>query len=412
MTKKSMFSLLFYISKSKIKQNGECPVMMRITIDGRSVAMRTKRFVKPEDWSQDKLSALGKSSSALSLNLYLDALRAKAYNKYTELLTINDEVFPELLRDAILGINSAAPKMLMEIWKEHNVSLKQLIEQGKSYSNWLKYETCKKYFQEFLKSEYKISDISVKTLTRDQVLKFEFYLLTTKKCNFNTTKKYLQFFKKVVMISFKNGWLKTNPFADISLTLKETDRPYLNQSEIDSIINKEFQNERLSFVKDMFLFSCYTGLAYIDIYKLKKSEIEVNPNGIYWIRTRRQKTGVKAHIPLLEFPSEILKKYTTLIDLKGDDRVFNLISNQKVNAYLKEIGDLCGIEKNLTFHIARHTFATTVTMMNGVPMESVSKMLGHKDLRSTQHYARIVDEKVGNDMIELANKMLKLRMGV
>jgi len=209
----------------------------------------------------------------------------------------------------------------------------------------------------------------------------------------------------VVMISFKNGWLKTNPFADISLTLKETDRPYLNQSEIDSIINKEFQNERLSFVKDMFLFSCYTGLAYIDIYKLKKSEIEVNPNGIYWIRTRRQKTGVKAHIPLLEFPSEILNKYTTLKDLKGDDRVFNLISNQKVNAYLKEIGDLCCIEKNLTFHIARHSFATTVTMMNGVPMESVSKMLGHKDLRSTQHYARIVDEKVGSDMLLLEKKL-------
>ncbi len=256
-----------------------------------------------------------------------------------------------------------------------------------------------------MKSEYKITDISVKTITRDQVLKFEFYLLTKKKCNFNTTKKYLQFFKKVVMISFKNGWLKTNPFADISLTLKETDRPYLNQSEIDSIINKEFQNERLSFVKDMFLFSCYTGLAYIDIYKLKKSEIEVNPNGIYWIRTRRQKTGVKAHIPLLEFPSEILNKYTTLKDLKGDDRVFNLISNQKVNAYLKEIGDLCCIEKNLTFHIARHSFATTVTMMNGVPMESVSKMLGHKDLRSTQHYARIVDEKVGSDMLLLEKKL-------
>lgn len=405
MTKRSMFSLLYYINKSKMKLNGECPVMMRITIDGRSVAMRTKRFIKPIDWSQDKLMAIGKSNSSTSLNLYLDALRAKAYNKYTELLTSNDEVFPELLRDAILGINTAAPKMLLDIWKDHNNSLKQLVEKGKSYSNWLKYETCKKYFQEFLKSEYKLNDISVKTLTRAQVLKFEFYLLTSKKCNYNTTKKYLQFFKKVVMISFKNGWLKTNPFIDISLTLKETDRPYLNQEEVNRIINKEFQNERLQFVKDMFLFSCYTGLAYIDIYKLKKSEIEVNSNGIYWVRTRRQKTGVKAHIPLLEYPSKILVKYSTLSELKNEDRVFNLISNQKVNSYLKEIGDLCGIEKNLTFHIARHTFATTITMMNGVPMESVSKMLGHKDLRSTQHYARIVDEKVGNDMLLLAQRI-------
>ena len=181
MSEKSMFSLLYYINKSKIKQNGECPVMLRITIKGRSVAMRTKRFVALKQWSQSKSKCIAKTPEAASLNLYLDALRAKVYNKYTELLSLHDEVIPELLRDSIMGVNSEAPKMLLELWEEINVEMKKLIGTDFVYSTWLKYDTCKRYMAEFLKLEYKLKDISMKSLTRAHILKFETFLKINKK---------------------------------------------------------------------------------------------------------------------------------------------------------------------------------------------------------------------------------------
>lgn len=409
MSEKSMFSLLYYINKSKIKQNGECPVMLRITIKGRSVAMRTKRFVAINDWDQSKSKSIAKSQEANSLNLYLDALRAKVYNKYTELLLVHDEVIPELLRDSIMGVNSEAPKMLLELWEENNIEMKKLIGTDFVYSTWLKYDTCKRYMAEFLKLEYKLKDISMKSLTRAHILKFESFLKTNKKCSENTTKKYLQYLKKIVINSFKNGWIRVDPFADISLSIKPIERQYLTQDEINRILKTDFRNERLNFVKDMFIFSCYTGLAYVDVLQLKKSELELDKNNTYWIRFKRQKTGSKSHVPLLAIPNAILHKYCKVEDLLANETIFNIISNQKINAYLKEIADVCRIEKCLTFHMARHTFATTITISNGVPIETVSKMLGHKDLRSTQHYAKIVDEKVGKDMYALSQKLIQLK---
>ena len=237
------------------------------------------------------------------------------------------------------------------------------------------------------------------------VVKFEVFLRTKKLCNYNTTIKYLQNFKRIVMIGFKNGWLKINPFADFKLTLREVDRPYLTEKELQNIMDLEIMIPRLELVRDLFVFSCFSGLAYADLFKLKASEIECDPKGVLWIRTRRQKTKVKAQIPLLNVPTFIIEKYTDLSILKAEEKVLPVISNQKLNAYLKEIQTLTGLEKSLTFHVAMHTFATTVTMMNGVPIESVSRMLGHKDIKSTQHYARIVDTKIGNDMTDLALKM-------
>ncbi len=205
-------------------------------------------------------------------------------------------------------------------------------------------------------------------------------------------------------ICLKNGWLQKDPFAPISLKLKEVDRPYLKNEELMEF-NSPF--ERLCRVCDLFIFSCLIGLSYIDIKKLKRIEIEGNAEYGFWIITRRLKTGSRANIPILIMAKVILDKYCDLNSLNPEDSVLPVLSNQKMNAYLKEIADICQIQKPLSFHIARHTFATTVTMMNGVPIESVSKMLGHKNIKSTQHYARKVDEKVGEDMKKLAEKLNK-----
>jgi integrase len=202
----------------------------------------------------------------------------------------------------------------------------------------------------------------------------------------------------------RHGWLAKDPFAGITLSLKEVDRPYLTEAELKKLMEFQSPFERLNKVRDFFVFSCFTGLAYIDVKQLRRCEIEHN-EGNYWIRTRRQKTGARANIPLLNIPMEIIRKYSILEALQQEDLVLPMPSNQKINAYLKELADLCGITKTLSFHIARHTFATTVTMMNGVPIETVSKMLGHKNITSTQHYARIVDQKVGEDMQLLSQRL-------
>jgi site-specific recombinase XerD len=196
-----------------------------------------------------------------------------------------------------------------------------------------------------------------------------------------------------------------DPFVGVNLSIKEVDRPYLTMEEIQKLIDYDSKIERLKRVRDIFIFSCYTGLAYIDVKKLKKSEVEGNDEIGYWIRTRRQKTDARANIPLLAIPMDIINNYCRLDLLMPEDPILPVLSNQKVNAYLKELADLCGIHKELTFHVARHSFATTLTMTNGVPMETVSKMLGHKNIKSTQHYARIVDQKVGDDMKLLAAKL-------
>ncbi len=395
--------MLFYINRSKAKLNGQCPVMLRVTINGKNVALRIKRYIHPDDWDPIRGMAVGKSANIQSLNVYIDAIRAKAYNKYTEQLSLHDDVTPAMLRDAILGINSARPKYLIEEWGNFCADLKMMIGKGTSYPNYQKYNTCKTFMQDFLQKEYQTSDVTLKSINRHLITQFELYLRTVRSCNYNTTIKYLQNFKKIVMIGFKNGWIKLNPFADIKLTCEEVDRPYLTEAELSGLMEKQFTVPRLEQVRDMFVFSCFTGLAYIDVQKLTKGEMEQTPDGRFWIKTRRQKTNAKAHIPLLPVAMSIIKKYSKFESLSINDKIIPIISNQKMNAYLKEVANLCGIEKHLSFHIARHTFATTVTMMNGVPIETVSRMLGHKNIRSTQHYAKIVDTKIGEDMFKLEN---------
>jgi site-specific recombinase XerD len=256
----------------------------------------------------------------------------------------------------------------------------------------------------FLRKTYKAEDVSIKSVDHYMISRYAHYLKTEMACSYNTATRFLQNLKRITTLAMRHGWLAKDPFAGVNLSLKEVDRPYLTETELKKLMEFQSPFERLNKVRDFFVFSCFTGLAYIDVKQLRRCEIEHN-EGNYWIRTRRQKTRARANIPLLNIPMEIIRKYSILEALQPEDLVLPMPSNQKINAYLKELADLCGIPKTLTFHIARHTFATTVTMMNGVPIETVSKMLGHKNITSTQHYARIVDQKVGEDMQLLSQRL-------
>jgi site-specific recombinase XerD len=229
-------------------------------------------------------------------------------------------------------------------------------------------------------------------------------LRSVRKCANNTAVKYIKNFKKIIRICISNGWLDKDPFVNYKSKIREVEREFLSIGEIDDIYSKNFINQRLGLVRDIFVFACFTGLAYIDVKQLTLSNISIGIDGGRWIYTHRQKTETASRIPLLPIPEEIIQKYATHPICLNEERLLPILSNQKMNAYLKEIADVCGINKELTFHIARHTFATTVTLSNGVPIETVSKMLGHTNLKTTQHYAKILDIKISNDMMLLKEK--------
>jgi site-specific recombinase XerD len=405
MSSRTSFGLTFYINRAKEKKNGECPVMLRININGERAVLQLKRYLKSEDWDTTRYVMKGRSNEARIFNDYLEAVRVKAHKKYNELLSLTDDVTPQMLRDAILGVNTAKTRTVIDIWQDHVDGLQKLIGKENTYATYQKHNTAKNHFQKFLQKYYRVNDVSIKAVDHHMIQQYNMYLKTEKGCNSNTATKFLQNLKRITCISMRNGWLLKDPFVGISMSIKEVDRPYLTMEEIQTLIDYDSNIERLKRVRDIFIFSCYTGLAYIDVKKLKKAEVEGSEELGYWIRTRRQKTDARANIPLLDIPMDIINNYCRLDLLMPEDPILPVLSNQKVNAYLKELADVCGIHKELTFHVARHSFATSVTMTNGVPMETVSKMLGHKNMKSTQHYARIVDQKVGEDMKLLAAKL-------
>jgi site-specific recombinase XerD len=400
MSSKNTFRVLFFLNKSKTNNDG-APIMLRITINGQQVALNVRRRIPVFDWDQKRGLPLVRDPFTRDLDLYLETMRNKAFQAFTELNQEYDDVTAAMVRDYIQGVNGTNSKTIMEIWEQHNTELKKNIGKSCSYTLWQKHNTAKNHFERYLSDHYRLTDVPVKQVRYEMIRAYKEYLIGEKDLGYNTTMKFLQFTKKITLRAIRAGWLKIDPFDGMKLTLKETDRPYLTEEELERLQQRVFKIKRLDLVKDLFLFACYTGLAYSDVKKLHKAEIEKAPNGMWWIRTRRQKTKERSQIPILAPAMSIIKKYTDLNKLSAEDKILPVLSNQKLNSYLKEVADFVQIEKKLTFHVARHTFATTVTLSNGVPIETVSRMLGHTNLKTTQHYARIVDEKVAQDMFNL-----------
>lgn len=397
-------SLLFYVKSSKADKNGLQPIYLRITISGKRFEISTSKFIDKSKWNAAATKMKGNTDESRSINGYLDAMRNKAYESEQNLIRKQLEINIDNFKNKFLGIEEKQ-RMLLSIFQEHNTRMKDLIPQEFSVNTFKRYETSLSHVKEFLKLNYKVSDISIKNVNLAFVNDFDYFLRSVKKCNNNSTIKYVRNLGKIIKWCYANEWIERDPYVNYKGKVKSVERHFLSQEEIDDIYKKKISTPRLEQVKDIFIFSCYTGLAYVDVYNLRKSNIEIGIDGNKWIITNRQKTKAPSHIPLLQIPLELINKYQDHPQCINEERLLPVVSNQKTNSYLKEIADLCGITKELTFHIARHTFATTVTLSNGIPMESVSKMLGHKDLRTTQHYAKIIDKKVGEDMNLLKEKL-------
>lgn len=408
------FSVYYYLKKDKNLPAGSCcPIMGRISING-SVPKQfaTQMKVNPKHWNQKFQQVertYGLSAKVNEINNRLAFIKAKIEEIHDKMHKYDPYVTAEKVKKVFLG-DAIYEHTLSKLWERHLEEMKKQINVTVKQPTYQKSNSNFNHLKKFLQAEYKCSDISLLEISTAFLINYENYL-RRHGCNANTAAKYMQGFHTIILNAHKNGLIVGDPFSTHKIKLEPVDRGYLTMSELQSIMNRKFSCERLTHVRDIFVFSCFTGLAYIDVKKLTEEEIQEGFDGQPWIKTKRGKTGIDVRVPLLEVPLAILEKYKdTNKSLKFPRPLLPVLSNQNMNSYLKEIGDLCGIEKNLTFHLARHTFATTITLTNGVPIETVSKMLGHTNLRTTQIYARVINEKMSNDMTVLASKLGEIKM--
>lgn len=383
--------------------SGDLPIYMRVTVDRDRFEMATQRYCDPDRWNSVLGRKNGNREDTRVLNAYLDSLQASVYEAQRSISNVGRQVTAKRIKDKLLGIEER-PFSICEIFRDHNEQMRALVGKDCVKSTYNRYETALRNLKEFLSFKYKATDIRLEELDYDFISNYAFYLKAHRNISHNVAMKYLVYFKKIVLICVKKGWLPRDPFIEFSLARRDADRFPLDEQELSIIEAKNFENERLAIAKDIFLFCCYTGLSYADVKNLSKHNITEGFDGKRWVTIKRQKTDIPSRIPLLSFPELILRKYAEHPKCCHGN-VLPVLSNQKMNSYLKEIGDVCGIRKEITFHLARHTFATTVTLANDVSIESVSKMLGHRNIKTTQHYAKIVDKKISDDMISLTEKL-------
>lgn len=398
---KSNLNIRFYLRTNHVNCDGTCAIMVRISVNGERTAFSTKLSANPDKWDADTNHVTGKNKADKELNRTLDDMRASIRNHYYELERYDALVTAEKVRNAFLGI-TVRTESLMQLFKEYVDECRSLLGISRTKATVQKYDRCYRRVQEFLKSKYNLSDIPLVEIGHKFITDLECYLRTVSKCNENTTAKFLQTFKMIIIRARNNGYIKGDPFANYKIRLKRVDRGYLTEDELKILRETPIPSKRVAQVRDVFLFACYTGLAYIDLKLLRAENIRTSFDGNQWIMTHRHKTDTPVNVPILDIPMELIERYKG-VSKKG--YILPILSNQKMNQYLKDVAKACGIEKNITFHMARHTFATTVTLSQGVPIESVSKMLGHTQIKTTQIYARITNEKISRDMAVLAEKM-------
>ncbi len=399
---KSIFRVVFYLRSNYVNKEGNTSVMLRIYLNNERLSLgSTGISVKSAQWDKEKERIKGRTTEALNTNLQLDNI-ASGLQSIFRRIEMSDVVSLERIKSEFLGKKEEI-NTLMQLFEKHNGDVAKQVGVSVGKATLQKYNVCKRHFSEFLEEQYKRSDLKLTELTYVVIREFDLYLRTEVGQNPNTATKTMKTFKTITLLGQKMGVLLHDPFMNHRFHIEPVNRGFLTDEEILLIANKDLGISRLELVRDIFIFSCFTGLAYIDVSNLTPDHI-VTLGDKQWIMTQRQKTSVETNVLLLDIPKAIIAKYGGKTYRNG--KLFPMLTNQKTNSYLKEIADICGIKKNLTFHLARHTFAT-MSLSKGVPMESVSKMLGHTNIRTTQIYARITNKKIEHDMEELADKLDK-----
>lgn len=388
---------LFFLKEDKRIPSSTCAIYLRLTIAGKRTELSTGKRVEKNRWLTGKGRMCGNSNAANQLNEELALMEFSLLEAYHTMLRQNEQITPGSLKNKYLGIEDRS-RMLVSIFEQHNDRIVALIPKDYSAGTLERYKTSLSHTIEFMKWKYDIPDIDIAHINHEFINEYDFYLRHIRNCSNNTVVRYMGNFKKIIRYCLAMGWLVNDPFAMYRGKVKIIERAFLTENELRAIMEKTFTINRLNLVKDVFLFSCFTGLSYADVKKIQYQHIVIGFDSHKWLSIKRTKTGTSTRVPLLPAAQKILEKYRDQSSIEITNRLLPVLSNQKMNSYLKEIAACCEIAKELTFHVARHTFATTVTLNNHVPIESVSKLLGHKNLSTTQHYAKLMDDKISTDM--------------
>lgn len=389
----------FFLKKAKLLKNGEASVAMRITVDGQRVENNIRKSILPNLWDQSKERAKGTSAAAVDLNRFIEDARIRVHQIVTELQQSGAEINPLIVQQRFYGVGQVRKqeRTILQVIQEHNDEAKQLIGKDFVEITWRRYETMKRYIGELIKQKYGVDDLPLSDFTGEVIRAYEVYLKTEKDLCQNTLIRYMKALKKITNRCLANDWIQKDPFAGIKFREEPTEPEFLTLEEVDRIYNCNPGSKRLEVIKDMFLMSAFTGLAFTDVSQLTEDHIITDNDGYKWIRKPRQKTKQMSNIPLLDVPLAIIEKY------QGDKKaakkgvLLPIPCNQVMNRYLKEIAEICKINKHLTMHTARHTYAT-LCLSQGVSLKNVSKMLGHASVKMTERYARVLDSSIMRDM--------------
>jgi site-specific recombinase XerD len=398
MKNSNTFSILFWLKLANTK-NRKAPLYARITINGKRAELSLKRKITISNWDASKNRVKGLNDESKLINGYIKQVQAKLFGCYQKLSNENKPISSAIIKAHFLGENISS-YLISDIIEYHNEHMKSTLRWGTQKN----YFTTHKYIFLFLKLKHKKSDMFLSELSYQFIIDFERFLRTQKSMGNNTVMKHIERLRKMVSLAFKMEWIAKDPFINFEAKYEKKERTFLTIEELQAIENKKFNIPRLQLIKDLFVFSCYTGLSYGDVMKLTYQNLCIGIDKKQWIYSQREKTSIPVKIPLLSKAMLIIEKYKRHPTSINKETLFPTISNQKLNSYLKEIADVCGIPKNITFHMARHTFATTVTLSNGVPIETVSKLLGHSKITTTQIYAKVIERKVSEDMQKLEQR--------
>ena len=402
-----MIKVIFFIKKTNVKLSGECPLYAKIILDNKILVISTGKYITLERWeSSNRLRNVLKTEKEKVLKQSLDLFLLKIERAYIDLSKMQNDVHLEELKSIITRNKKTDAVYLLSIFDKHNEDFKKRVNaEERSAASLQKYMRSRDLIKKFLQIKYNLVDIEVKKVNGafiynlESFLKYESEYKGVFGIKNNSVVKYFKNFKTVCNYGIKMELLEKNPFNNYNGKLKISEAIFLTQEELNTMENSSFKIERLERVKDIFLFSCYTGYAPVDACKLTIKNIIKDNDGNKWIKTNRTKTGIKANVPLLAQSQLIIDKY-----FEKQEGLLPTLSNQKMNAYLKEIADICQISKHLTWYVARHTFATTVTLGNGIKIENVSAMMGHSNIKQTQHYAKVLDANIMEDMLNLRKK--------
>ena len=399
---KSTFSTIFYLKRQAARKDGTVPVMGRITVDGTQTQFSCKITIDPKVWDTKSGRATGRSAAAIETNRMLDNMRVSINKHYREIMDRDNYVTAEKVKNAFLGLEHRC-RTLLQVFKQHNEDYEKMYEAGmKAKATLLKYQCVYRHLEEFIYQRYHVRDIALKELTPAFISDFDIFLRTEKNCCTNTVWLYLCPLRTMVSIAISNEWLSRDPFRDYEVKKEQTTRYFLTKDEIRLLMDGKLKNAKQELYRDLFVFCIFTGLSFSDMRNLSEENIRTYFDEHLWISINRQKTGVQSNIRLLDIPKKILEKYR---GLREDGKIFSVPHYMTCLYGIRAVAKRCGITKHLTWHMSRHTMATEICLTNGVPIETVSSILGHKNITTTQIYAKITKEKLNQDMENLSTRL-------